>query len=256
MPEIEVTIPIFLILFSGGFCAGFVDSIAGGGGLISLPILLSVGLPPQLALGTNKLQGTFGTLSSSFNYFRKGKVDLTECIPGIIFTFLGAALGAWFIQRLDPGFIKHIIPVLLLLVFIYTLFSRSLGVASRKAVMGNRLFFFLFGTALGFYDGFFGPGTGSFWTAALLVLLGYDMTQAAGTTRVMNFTSNIVALAVFILGGNVLYTAGICMAIGQVLGARLGSHLAIQNGARFIRPIFLSVVFLTIVRLGYLNYIR
>ena len=122
--------------------------------------------------------------------------------------------------------------------------------------MGNGVFFLLFGTTLGFYDGFFGPGTGSFWTAALLVFMGHDMTQAAGTTRVMNFTSNIVALGVFMLGGNVLYAAGICMALGQIIGARLGSQLAIQNGARFIRPIFLSVVFLTIARLGYLNYVE
>lgn len=109
---------------------------------------------------------------------------------------------------------------------------------------------------LGFYDGFFGPGTGSFWTAALLVILGYDMTRAAGATRIMNFTSNAVALFVFVAGYNVLFSAGLCMAVGQILGARLGSGLAIKNGARFIRPLFLTVVFLTIARLGYVYYIR
>ncbi len=255
MPEFEVTIPIFLILFSGGFCAGFVDSIAGGGGLISLPVLLSVGLPPQLALGTNKLQGTFGTFSSSLNYIRSGTVDLSQMVAGIIFTFIGAALGAWLIQLLDPGFIKHIIPIMLFAVLIYTIWSKDLGMKPKDAAMGKGVFFFLFGIALGFYDGFFGPGTGSFWTLALIMFMGYDMTQAAGATRIMNFTSNIVALGVFIIGNNVLYSAGLSMAVGQIIGARIGSGMAIRRGARFIRPIFLTVVFLTIARLGYLNYL-
>lgn len=254
MFSFHITSDILAILFLGGFLAGFVDSIAGGGGLISLPVLLFVGLPPQLALGTNKLQGCFGTLSASYNYVRKGKADLHESYVGIIFTFIGAVLGAWLIQTLNPAFIKHIIPVLLTIVFVYTLFSRRLGFESRAAVMSKQLFFMLFGLGLGFYDGFFGPGTGSFWTAALLVLLGYDMTKAAGATRIMNFTSNFVALCVFITGRNVLYSAGFCMALGQILGARLGSGLAIKNGARFIRPLFLTVVFATIVRLGYVYY--
>ncbi len=255
MPEFTITPTMFVILFLGGLFSGFVDSIAGGGGLISLPVLMSVGLPPQVALGTNKLQGSFGTLSSSYNYIRKGKASLGDAWVGIAATFVGALLGAWFIQRLDPGFLQRLIPVLLVLVFVYTLFSRRLGFSARQALVSRGIFFVLAGMLLGFYDGFFGPGTGSFWTLALMLLLGYDMTQSAGVTRVMNFTSNIVALCVFILGHNVLYSAGLCMALGQIMGARLGSNLAIKNGARFIRPIFLTVVFLTIVRLGYLYYL-
>jgi uncharacterized protein len=134
------------------------------------------------------------------------------------------------------------------------LFNKQLGFKRRDARMAQQWFFILFGLGLGFYDGFFGPGTGSFWMAALLVFLGYDMTEAAGTTRIMNFTSNIVALCIFIMGHNVLYRAGICMAVGQVIGARIGSGMAIRNGARFIRPLFLAVVFLTIVRLGFVYY--
>lgn len=256
MATFDITIELFSILFLGGFCAGFVDSIAGGGGLIALPVLLSVGLPPQLALGTNKLQGCFGTLSASYNYIRMGKVNLGASRPGIVYTFIGAAAGAWLIQTLDPVFIQPIIPILLLSVFFYTLFARNLGVRQRAAVMPAHAFFLVFGLALGFYDGFFGPGTGSFWTAALLMLLGCDMTTAAGTTRVMNFTSNIVALAMFVKGHNVLYSAGICMALGQLMGARLGSDMAIRKGARFIRPVFLTVVFLTIARLGYIYYLQ
>ncbi|WP_022666849.1 TSUP family transporter [Desulfospira joergensenii] len=244
----------FILLFFTGLCAGFVDSIAGGGGLISLPVLLSVGLPPQMALGTNKLQGSFGTLSAAWNFIRTGIVKLDESIHGIVFTFMGAVLGAWSIQQIQAGFIRHIIPVMLLFVFFYTLFSKNLGRAAGRPRMGRNLFFMVFGLGLGFYDGFFGPGTGSFWTGALLILLGLDMTKASGTTRIMNFVSNIVALSVFIIGRNVLYSAGLTMAAGQIVGARIGSGMAIKRGAAFIRPIFLTVVFFTIVRLIYKNY--
>ena len=222
--------------------------------MISLPVLLSVGLPPQMALGTNKLQGSFGTLSATWNFIRSGVVRLNESMYGILFTFMGAILGAWAIQQIQAGFIRHIIPVMLLFVFFYTLFSKNLGKSAGQPKLGRNLFFMIFGLGLGFYDGFFGPGTGSFWTGALLILLGLDMTKASGTTRIMNFVSNIVALAVFILGGNVLYSAGLTMAAGQIIGARIGSGMAIKRGAAFIRPIFLTVVFLTIVRLLYKNY--
>jgi uncharacterized protein len=250
----ELTVISFMILFATGLCAGFVDAIAGGGGLIALPVLLAIGLPPALALGTNKLQGSFGTLSSAVNFISKGLVDVRQCMAGIVFTLCGAMAGAITIQHMDPGFIRHLIPVLLLVVFFYTLFSRTLGLHPAQPKMGQHLFYVLFGLGLGFYDGFFGPGTGSFWTGALLIFLGLDMTRAVGTTRVMNFVSNIVALAMFIIGGNVLWSAGLVMAAGQIIGARAGSSLAIKRGAGFIRPFFLTMVFLTIVRLIYVNY--
>tara|TARA_B100000614_G_scaffold182040_1_gene162769 strand:+ start:541 stop:1299 length:759 start_codon:yes stop_codon:yes gene_type:complete len=243
------------LLFITGLAAGFVDSIAGGGGLIALPVLLSVGLPPQLALGTNKLQGSFGTLSATINFIRKGKASLRENLNGVAFTFLGAVLGAWAVQQIEAGFIRHLIPVMLFLVFVYTLMAKDLGTIQRQAKMGRNAFFMTFGLLLGFYDGFFGPGTGAFWTGALLILLGMDMTSATGTTRIMNFTSNVVALSVFIIGGNVLWTAGLVMGAGQIIGARIGSGMAIKRGTPFIRPIFLTMVFLTIVRLIYVNYV-
>ncbi len=246
---------MFAGLFFAGFTAGFVDSIAGGGGLISVPVLLSIGLPPQIALGTNKLQSSFGAVSSAYNYVKKGAVKLEETYWGIGITFIGAAMGTWTIQHIQPDFIRRIIPILLMVVFVYMLFSGRLGYESRKAVLSQRLFFFIFGLGLGFYDGFFGPGTGSFWTAAFIVFLGFDMTRAAGFTRVMNLTSNLVALMLFIRGNHVLYSVGIAMALGQIIGARTGSNLAIKKGATFIRPVFMSVVFLTILRLVYVNYV-
>jgi uncharacterized membrane protein YfcA len=253
--DFDLSVFSLVLLFFTGLVAGFVDSIAGGGGLISLPVLLSVGIPPQLALGTNKLQGSFGTLSAAITFVRKGTVRLDKNVQGIVFTFIGALLGSWSIQQIDAGFIRHIIPVLLLFVFFYTLFARELGTRTCQPKMTHSLFFTLFGLGLGFYDGFFGHGTGSFWTGGLLIVMGMEMTTAAGTTRIMNFTSNIVALSLFIIGNNVLYSAGLCMAAGQIIGARSGSNMAIKRGASFIRPIFLTMVFLTIVQLIGVNYV-
>jgi uncharacterized membrane protein YfcA len=254
MESIDISFTMLLILLLVGLLSGFIDSVAGGGGLIALPALLFVGLPPQLALGTNKLQGSFGTLSASWNFITQKQVSLKKALPGIIFTLTGASCGALLVQFLEPSFIEPVIPILLLLVFCYTLFSRQLGLKDRRAKIRNSLFFTLFGLLLGFYDGFFGPGTGSFWTAAFMFFAGFNMTRATGYTKIMNFTSNIVALSWFITGGNVIWSIGLAMGAGQVIGARIGSGLAISRGASFIRPLFLTVVFLTIVRLAYINF--
>lgn len=255
MEFVNFSIEIFLLLFLAGMLAGFVDSIAGGGGLIALPVLLFIGLPPQSALGTLKLQGSFGTFSASYNFFRKGHITLKEAVPGILFTLSGASCGALLVQMLNPDFLEPLIPVLLLGVFIYTLFSSKIGEQDCQAKMNSLLYYGIFGMALGFYDGFFGPGTGSFWTFSLMTLAGYNMVKAVGYTKIMNFTSNIVALIWFIAGGNVVYTIGLTMAAGQLIGARIGSNLAISNGKRIIKPLYLAVVFVTIVRLLYTNFI-
>lgn len=254
MPPLELGPLLFALLFFTGFVAGFVDAIAGGGGLISLPVLLSIGLPPQMALGTNKLQGSFGSFSAAWNYVRNGEVKASDSYTGILFTLFGAVLGACLVQRLDPGLMQHLIPFFLVGVLLHTLLAKRLGSQERPPLFSRQLFFALFGVTLGFYDGFFGPGTGSFWTAALVSVAGYDLTRATGHCKIMNFTSNIVALSLFWAGGNVLVPVGLAMAAGQVAGARTGSNMAIRRGAGFIRPVFMTVVLLTIVRIVYLNY--
>lgn len=249
-----VSIELLILLFFTGFISGFVDSIAGGGGLISVPVLMATGMPPQVVLGTNKLQSSFGALSSAYNYTRKGVVDLRECISGIIYTIFGASAGAISVQLLNPDFIRQLVPFLLIPVFVYTVFSGSLNKAS-EAKLPQNLFFFIAGTVIGFYDGFFGPGTGSFWAAGLVFFMGMELTHATGTTKVMNFTSNVVALSLFLIGGNVNFQIGFVMAIGSVIGARTGSSMAVEKGSRFIRPVFVTIVLLTIIRLFYQNYI-
>ena len=252
----ELGVQSAVILFFTGTLAGFVDSIAGGGGLIAMPVLFSIGLPPAVALGTNKFQASFGSFSAALNYVRKGVVRVDKCIRGICFTLIGAALGAFTIQLIAGDFLEKLVPVLLLVVFCYTLLTPQMGYQVSEPKMGSDGFYVVFGLGLGFYDGFFGPGTGSFWMAAFLIVFGMDMRQAAGHTKIMNFTSNIVSLIVFLIGGKVLFGAGLCMAAGQFLGARAGSALAIQKGAGIIRPVFLFIVFVTIVKLAWQTYLQ
>jgi len=232
----------FPLLFGTGLAAGFVDSIAGGGGLITLPVLLSLGLSPQAALGTNKLQASFGSGSATWHYAQAGTVPLGDCVRGFALTFLGAALGALVVQQVDPSFLRRAIPGMLLAVAVYMLVKPRLGTEDLHPRMGRGWFDVLFGLGLGFYDGFLGPGTGTFWTMAFVLCLGFNLTRATGYTKVMNFASNLSSLGLFLLGGQVLFAAGLTMGAGQLLGARLGARMVVAKGAKFIRPVFLSVV--------------
>ena len=160
------------MLFLTGIIAGFVDAIAGGGGLITLPVLLSLGIPPQFALGTNKLQAAFGSGSAAWHYAQAKIVTLTECRRGILFTVLGAAAGTLVVQRLDPAFVKHLIPILLLAIAAYMLFKPQLGDRDIRPRLQPGPFYIAAGLALGFYDGFIGPGVGTFWTMAFVLGFG------------------------------------------------------------------------------------
>lgn len=244
---------LFPLLFCVAFVAGLVDSIAGGGGLITVPVLLGVGLPPQVALGTNKLQASFGSGSAMLHFVRAGTVKLSDCWAGILLTSVGAALGVWSVQLLDAAFLRLLIPWLLAAIALYTLFSPKLGADNTHARMKSGPFYLLFGLSIGFYDGFFGPGTGSFWTMALMMLLGCSMLRATATTKVMNFTSNFVALVFFLAVGQVRFTEGLVMGVGQFLGARVGSKLVIKRGTGFIRPVFITMVLILVARLLYQN---
>lgn len=245
MPEMSLL--SYLIVFAGGAAAGFIDAIAGGGGMITIPVLLSVGLPPHLALGTNKLQSPFGTLTSTLRYAKSGLFDFKTIWPGVVFTFVGAAAGTILIQRLSADFLEKSVPLLLAGIFLYTLFKKDMGERRKRQVMKSLPFLILFGLALGFYDGFFGPGTGSFWTIGFITLMGMDIKGATGASKPMNLTSNLTALVFFLLGGNVVLSIGLVMAVGQVLGTLGGSQLVIKRPPRFIRYALLTIVGATIV---------
>jgi len=239
------------ILTTAGFIGGLVDSIAGGGGLITLPALLWAGLPPHLALGTNKLQSSFGSFTATVSYIQNDVVVLKDEWLGIFLTLVGAAVGTFAVQKINPEFLRALIPYLLTAVLIYTIARPKLGQKAIKARMPRLPFYLVFGLGLGFYDGFFGPGAGSFWTVAMLLFLGLDFVVATGRTKLMNFVSNFTALVVFLIGGNVVFTLGLAMGVGQMVGARVGAGLVIKRGTSFIRPVFLTMVALVTFKLWY-----
>jgi len=244
------------LLFATGLAAGFVDSIAGGGGLITLPVLLGLGFSPQAALGTNKLQATFGSASAAWHYAEAGTVDWRDCTRGFALTFVGAAVGAFWVQQLDAAILKRIIPVLIAAVALYALLKPQMGEKDLHPRMQRSWFDVLFGFGLGLYDGFFGPGTGMFWTMAFVLGMGFNLTRATGYTKVMNFASNLSSLAIFLIGGQVLFVAGLTMGVGQLLGARLGSRMVVKRGAKFIRPVFISVALAITAKLLYDSFRR
>ena len=248
---LELSPATYLLLFGAGLAAGTVDAIAGGGGLIALPALLAAGLPGPLALGTSKLQGTFGTISSTWHFARRGAVDLRECWLGLICTGVGAVGGAFLVHLVDPRFLEQLIPWLLAAIVVYLIFRPQLGETDQRHRMEAPAFYVSFGLGLGLYDGFFGPGVGSFWTIAFVMLLGHNFVKAAGHAKAMNLASNIASLAFFLCAGTVMLAPGFVMGAGQLIGGRLGANLAMTRGARFVRPVFLTMAALVALKLIY-----
>lgn len=229
--------------------AGFVDSIAGGGGLLALPALLLAGLDPVAALATNKLQGTFGTASATFAYWRKGHVDVKASWKAVAATFVAAMLGVAAIHLAPTNLLKAILPVVLIWIALYFAFAPRLGAEAKPAKLSQTAMNFAVLPAIGFYDGIFGPGTGSFFLLALVTLAGSSLIAAAGKTRLLNFTSNIAALLAFAFTGKIIWMVGMSMGVAQVIGAQLGAHVAMKNGARIIRPLLVLVCCAVAVKL-------
>lgn len=230
-----------VVLAAVGALAGFVDAVAGGGGLIALPALLSVGLPPVAALATNKVQSVVGTFAAAFTYWRGGYVGLLALAPGIVATFIGSYLGALTIKAIDASALEVAVPVAVIAVALYFTFSPSITDVDRTARLKFALFVPLFGFVIGFYDGVFGPGTGSFFMLVFVALFGLSAVRASAHTKVLNVTSNLAALALFIPAGDVVWSAGLAMAAGQVMGGYLGARAGIRYGAKIIRPLVIVV---------------
>ena len=232
-----------------GLIAGFVDAIAGGGGLITVPVLLSVGVPPVAAFGTNKLQAVVGTAIAAATYWRKGFVSLKALAFAILATFIGAFLGAFVVKLIDTTLLGYTIPGALILIALYFTFAPKLTDADRHARLRFALFVPVMGFVIGFYDGGFGPGTGSFLTMGFVTLFGLGLTRAAGHTKVLNLTSNLGALALFIPSGDVIWPVALVMVIGQVVGGYLGALTGIRFGAKLIRPLVVVVSIVLALRL-------
>jgi uncharacterized membrane protein YfcA len=234
--------PIVLVALGGaGMLAGFVDAIAGGGGLIALPALLAAGVPPVTALGTNKVQSVIGTGMAALTYWRRGFVSLRTLVIAIACTAVAAFAGAFVVKQIDTSVLQVAVPVALVLIALYFLLSPRLSDADRHARLSFLHFVPLMGAVVGFYDGIFGPGTGSFLTMGFVALFGLGVTRAAGHTKILNLASNLGALALFIPSGDVLWPAAAAMAVGQVVGGYLGALTGIRFGAKLIRPLVVVI---------------
>ncbi len=234
--------PITLAALGGvGLAAGFIDAIAGGGGLLALPALLSAGLPPVAALATNKMQSVVGTATATLTFGRRGYFSLRQMLLPIAATFAGSYLGALSVKRIDTSFLTSAVPVALVLIALYFLFAPKLTDEDRAARLSFAAYVPAIGFTIGYYDGLFGPGTGSFFTLAFVTLFGLGLTRAAGHTKLLNATSNLAALALFIPSGDVVWTVALVMAVGQLAGGYLGALTGIRFGARIIRPLVVVV---------------
>ena len=242
----ELTLDFTTMLLLGGaaLLAGFIDAIAGGGGMLVMPALLGIGMPPHLVIGTNKLVGTFGTFSASLTFMRKGLLQPARWWAMSFGTFVGAGIGAVLIYLMSAGVLKRLLPLAILLAAAYLIWPRrAMPVVHPESITPiRRSVKLLTGGIIGFYDGFIGPGTGAFWMAAAMKLFQLDLVAAAGVARFMNFISNLTALLTFMILGNIDYAIGLSMGGLLMIGAFIGAHSAIHYGAPFIRPVFLLVV--------------
>lgn len=237
------------LLFATGLVAGFVDTLAGGGGLLTLPILLSFCPDPKLALGTNKLQASFGSSSATFHLARAGALSLRECFRACLLAFLGSLVGTLLVQQFDSERLKQVLPVLLFAVALLVWFRPQLGEEDIHPRISRAKFDFTVAFGMGLYDGFLGPGTGTLLALFFMLGLGFNLTKATASTKALNWASNIASLAVFLLAKKVWLAAGVTMGCGQWLGARLGSHVVVTRGTKFIRPAFLTMVLLITLKL-------
>lgn len=254
---IEVTglpfdILILVLLAVAGAFAGFVDSIVGGGGLISVPAMLLTNLPPSMALGSNKLSSIFGAGSASITFLRNHMVDFSLVRKLLPFTFIGSMLGTLAVVSLPPLYVKPIIIVLLICVTLFVILKKDWGEINRtSAVAGKALYICMaFALGIGVYDGFIGPGTGTFLIMGF-IFTGFDFLHASANAKILNFTSNLASLIVFFYLGHVNIKYGLATGVGQIIGAYLGSHLAIAKGSSLVRVVFLSVTTVMLLKLVY-----
>jgi uncharacterized protein len=252
--HLDVDTILLVILF--GFLAAFIDSVVGGGGLITIPALLFAGLNPAAAVATNKVAGTMGSLTSTYMFYRSGNLELKSVMKFFPLSFIGSLVGAWTVHIIDPALFKPLMLVMLVVVAIYTIKKKEWGSVStfeRLKPKGLLLFAAVI-TAIGFYDGFLGPGTGSFLIFAFL-FIGYDFLQAAGTAKLLNLGSNVAALILFIILGQVHFAIGLIMGISGVFGSIVGSRFAIKNGSGYVRILFIVVTTVMILKNVY-DYIK
>ena len=248
MEGIELSTQILALLFFIAVVAGLLDTLAGGGGLIAMPALILAGVPPLMALGTNKLQGSVGTATATLLLFRSRKLDWPQMKPLMLFAFLGAAVGTVLVQFIDTRVLSFVIPFVLLIIGLYFLFSPGLAHSSGQQKISESTYKKKVVPAIGFYDGMFGPGTGSFFSLAGVSLRGLGLIDAAARAKSLNFATNVASLIIFLLAGQIAWMAGVLMMGGQVLGAWMGTHFLYKINPAILRPLVVIMCFSMLAR--------
>lgn len=238
---VSLSIELTVLLTAVALAAGYLSSIAGSGGLLTLPVLLWTGLPPINALATNKLQSALGTLSSTWNFFRNGHLRLRALLPAIVLALLGSSIGTLTVQQVGNDLLLRLIPVLLIAIALYFLLSPRISDETREARLGRWSFACSVALPMGFYGGFFGPGMGSILPFLFVWLAGYSLPGATAQTKVMVLTINSTSALLFVSAGQVLWDLALVMSAAQMVGARLGSNAVMRRGTRFVQPIIIAV---------------
>ncbi|WP_341521766.1 TSUP family transporter [Pseudomonas sp. G.S.17] len=246
---IEIDITILLSLAAVAFLAGFFDAIAGGGGLITLPALFMAGIDPVAAIATNKFQAASATLSATVAFARKGLIEWRRGAPMAVMSFLGGALGALSISYLPKMALEFIVPILLIIVATYFALAPKLDDVQRKARVSILVFTVIIAPLIGFYDGVFGPGVGSFFMVAFVMLMGQGILRAMSNSKFLNASCNLGALTVFAWKGAIILPIALTMAAAAFVGAQLGARCAVRFGAHLIRPMLITVCFIMAVKL-------
>ena len=244
----------YAIILPAVFFAGLVDSMAGGGGLISVPAYLAAGLPPHFVLGNNKFSSAFGTLFATLRYHQERLIDLPVALASAACALAGSFLGARMVMLVDPGFLRYVLVALIPAITVFSLVKGDLGGLDRSGSVGPARKYSLAvpaALAIGFYDGFFGPGTGTFLILFYTLALRYDLVTANANTKVVNLASNVAALAAFMAGGKVIYSVGLPAAACGIAGNLLGARLVIRNGNRAVRPVMIGVLVLLFAKIAY-----
>ena len=250
-----------LVLISlASVLAGGIDSIVGGGGLILVPALFAVypTTAPATLFGTNKSASVWGTSIATVQYSRRVQMRWAVLLPAAGAALAGSFIGAWVVTLIDPTFLRRLLPFILLAVLLYTLAKKDLGRthAPRHAQGRETLLACAIGAVIGWYDGFFGPGTGSFFIFLFVRLLGYDFLNASASAKLLNVATNLAAIALFAMKGHVWWKIGLVMAVANVAGSLIGTRLALKHGAGFVRGVFIVVVGALILKTGYDAFLR
>tara|TARA_B110000046_G_C13016507_1_gene409032 strand:- start:2224 stop:2994 length:771 start_codon:yes stop_codon:yes gene_type:complete len=251
MDFFTLTYEIMLILFCVAIFAGFVDTLAGGGGLITIPALILTGMPPLLALGTNKFQACAGSGTASFMMIRKKRIKFSEVKYLMLISFITAGIGTICVQFIDLDLLNFVIPLVLLLIGIYFIFMPKVSEIDVRAKISEQTYQYTAVPIISFYDGMFGPATGSFFSLSAIALRGMDLIQATAIAKTMNFATNIASVCIFLIYGQVIFTVGVLMMIGQVIGAYVASHFLLRINPLHLRIIVILVCFIMLLKYSF-----